>query len=387
MRIFTQLLICFVFSSYTNLGIYAAEPEVLELHVERITCMCMSRDDKWMASASDGKVAIIEFATRKEVAKVVYKKADDSTANVTAMSFSSNSETLLIGYTSFADFKGRSMPRGSIDLYDISDKKVKSTFHSDILSNPFGVISVSPNGEFFAVGAQLSPSKVGVRKKSDEIAESIPEGELLLWKQNKISSNSRFITKLGPVSTVSFSPDSKLFAYGCGDNSLTLENAERKVPFGEIVIWNILTDKMHDIIEWKNAAICSSAFSSKGLLAIGGGLPNINFLDTRRSASGHLTIWDPKDKKTVFEFTDGNYLVRALAFSSDGSLLVAGGGDTGLDKGELRLWDVNRKRQIADISADLNSVVTSVSFTRNEKYLIASVGAKVLIWKVSDLIK
>src|SRR5262249_51185891 len=123
-------------------------------------------------------------------------------------------------------------------------------------------------------------------------------------------------------------------------------------------------------LAWQGAGVSAVAFAPKGsLMAVGGGVPPLGV--PRRDPVGRLILWDYASKKEVAQLKGHRYLVVTAAFSPDGGLLATGGGDTNFkdDAVELKLWDVQAMRELADLSSALKPMVRSVAFSPDGKSL------------------
>jgi WD40 repeat protein len=77
-------------------------------------------------------------------------------------------------------------------------------------------------------------------------------------------------------------------------------------------------------------------------------------------------------------------VVSSVAFSADGKVLLAGGGDYGQGTGELRLWDVAGRRQLSDLSPAVGEVVTSVAVSPDGTKCFAAAGKQVIVIPIQD---
>ena len=94
----------------------------------------------------------------------------------------------------------------------------------------------------------------------------------------------------------------------------------------------------------------------------------------------HAKLWDPYTRNQIVTF-DHHDWVWAVAFSSDGKLLV-----TGDNSGQVNAWDIQRQQAITQFYADSDSVYT-VQFSPDDQ-LLAAAGyeGKVKLWTVPDWI-
>ena len=161
---------------------------------------------------------------------------------------------------------------------------------------------------------------------------------------------------LVPVSTLAFSPDGKTLAIGGYKELLLLDVVNVTVKrLGA----GVLSDAVHVL-----------AFHKGGqLLAVGEGLPG---------RSGAVRVFDVATGKLVLDFSEPKDVVYAIAFSSDGKLLAAGGMDP-----VVRVWDIDQKKLVATL-IEPRVQVLGIAFSHDGAHLAAG-GADntVHIWETA----
>ncbi|HYU30799.1 MAG TPA: hypothetical protein VEW48_01430 [Thermoanaerobaculia bacterium] len=131
------------------------------------------------------------------------------------------------------------------------------------------------------------------------------------------------------------------------------------------------------------------AFSPDGSLLVAGIRVDP---DIRPDDEGEIVVWSTHDGEPLAEFKVGQPVNR-VAFSPDGEYLVDGSGNDFVLGGSLRLWDVKTIRSDRERARPLEElitpeIVTSVAFSRDSARLAIGTGNKflhgsgtVLLWK------
>ena len=176
MKPMLALLIAVIFVPQSSM---AGDPETLSMHKDRVDSICISSDGNYLASASRSRVVIVDFKTRKEFAAIEARKVDDRNEPFHSVAFSPDSNELAIDHTAYITYQGMKHPCGAIDFYDLKSKKITETITTDILSNPLWALAYSPDGK-------RTPIKPALRDESLKIHVGVAEGDLFLWKREKL---------------------------------------------------------------------------------------------------------------------------------------------------------------------------------------------------------
>jgi WD40 repeat protein len=166
----------------------------------------------------------------------------------------------------------------------------------------------------------------------------------------------------GPVTSMAFSPNSKILASGGDDGSVILWDPQSRQQIGEPL-------RGHDVLA--DVGVSSVAFSPNGKVLASG------------SGDGNVILWDLQTRQQIGESLRGhNNWVKSVAFSPDGRMLTSGSSDN-----NVILWDPQTRQQIGeplrghDVLADVG--VSSVAFSPNGKVLASGSGDNVIIlWDV-----
>jgi WD40 repeat protein len=161
-----------------------------------------------------------------------------------------------------------------------------------------------------------------------------------------------------PLNCLAFSPDGKTLASGCwakvklwdvrsGKNTATLNVHGDCVAFSPdgkklatggwsaaVGLWDVAAGEKTAALRGHNGRIYSVAFSPDGkLLASGSGQADGR---TGLGISGELKLWDVASGKNIASLEGPTAMVRCVAFSPDGKMLVAGD-----EEGTAKLWDLD----------------------------------------------
>ena len=152
------------------------------------------------------------------------------------------------------------------------------------------------------------------------------------------------------VAALAFSPDNKTLASGSG-------TTEGFLPHGEITLWNPTNGMLIAELKGHRGLVDAIAFSPNGKFVAGGGY--------------RLILWDVAKRKKVRTMNPGG-LVHALAFSPDGKILVSA------CRGQpyAQVWDVETGREQRQLIAgkDNEQTVCSVDFSSDGTLLVMGGG-------------
>ncbi|MDE0634951.1 MAG: lamin tail domain-containing protein [Candidatus Poribacteria bacterium] len=310
---------------------------------------------------------------------------------------------------------------GGIGLLDFDASLVDFTSLSDATVHNISIKAVDTDGNvgtaYFQL-AEMSPLFItDLGGRHTDVVRSLafsPDGQILasgsfdntvkLWN---IAAGTNIATfkHTRPVNTVRFSSDGQTLASGGDDGIHLWDMTTRKIittldhevtyysvsfsPDGQTLaaassrwsdlqLWDLTTERSIDMqIHEGNRPDYprSVSFSSDGQTLASG------------SWYGEVKLWDVAAKRNIATLDTGAgkdsiyaYPVHSMSFSPDGQTLATGGSADG--SGEVKLWDVAAKRNIATLKTDWE--VLSVSFSPDGQTLATAEGsALVKLWDIA----
>jgi WD40 repeat protein len=173
---------------------------------------------------------------------------------------------------------------------------------------------------------------------------------------------------LGVVCIWDFKTGAKLreFKHGAGVNSVAVSSDGQYLLTGSddkvVRIWSVEKDRQERALESHAATVGCVVFSPDGRRALSASFSPLGDTDNT------IRIWDAQSGKELDKLEvggEGAHAMTAAAFSPDGRRAL-----TGHANGEVRLWDLDAKRKLANFN-NHKHLVQSVAFTPDGKYALS----------------
>jgi len=241
-------------------------------------------------------------------------------------------------------------------------------------------VAASPDGRHFAVGTY--------------------EGPVHYWDLSRETAPVYTLTyHLGPIYSVSFSPDGSKVVSASGDGTAGLRDWSvspvRQQLFrghetavvsaslllndtklitgsldGSVRVWDARTGLQERTFKLSQFGVIQLAVSRQGdLLAAAGG-------DYRFGHS--IPIWDTASGRRILDLSGHTNTIHAVAFSPDGNRALSGSADT-----TARIWDLQTGETQRLIQGHTNSVTTVGFWPDGNRFFTGSLDRRLMIWDES----
>ena len=177
-------------------------------------------------------------------------------------------------------------------------------------------------------------------------------------KQKKLAPP--IITRSSWIHAVAYSPDGRSLIT-CSSDSTDFGYGSGEVAIWDTSNWTRRTLHKDPVLTYR-----SVAFSSDGSrFVVGGGHC------TTHSEDGEVSVWDAATNQRIWFKKAHFYVVESVSFSPDGSTFVSGGMD-----GLLMVWDAKNGERLSQVDYSLGSGrVLSTDFSSDGRYLAVGLGS------------
>jgi WD40 repeat protein/tetratricopeptide (TPR) repeat protein/tRNA A-37 threonylcarbamoyl transferase component Bud32 len=358
------------------------------LDVDPVFRIAFSPDGRWIADGSlRGRVRLWEISSGRLLRELQHHDGSHDKALISSRgAILTNNGIMALAFRPDGKMLMAAGKGGMIRLWDPATGKRLTD-----LNNPGDVnwAVFSPNGESLLVGCVLNNPK------------GVPIGGVaVLWDTTTGKPRYNPLRQVGPVSSIAFSPDGRLFATGCyytmGDRSV-----------GEAQLWDTGTGKqIGDPSRFQHMVVVVAfnpdgrhwlAADSEGTVRLfdreiglrfegrfaGAGVSGSASRTMDRDGAKIVTAAFSPDGQTFVTVGDGiqawhiagmaigetlklhRSTVHRVAFSSDGRTLVTSGRD-----GTTRLWEAPTSRAPSGRSFNFGTTVSQLVFSRDGRRLL-----------------
>ena len=215
---------------------------------------------------------------------------------------------------------------GTARIWDVNaGQEVSRRSHDDEV----GIVAVHPSGKWVASGSD--------------------DGAIQIWETSTGDLVSQFMHD-SAVHDLAFSPDGMQLVSGSSD--------------GTARVWNVFTGEELSRMVY-NSFVATVAFSPDGKWVASGGCDEFDVEWACRSGSAR--VWEAKTGRELSR-VDYGYYVLAIAFSPDGSWVVAGVAPWG---NNLQIWEASTGKVVSTMSSFHKSGVWTVAFSPDGNWVAA----------------
>ena len=198
-----------------------------------------------------------------------------------------------------------------------------------------------------------------------------------------VADNTRALPGIAKKKTVNnpiaaFSPDGKILAVAYSDSSREYRGVHDWThPIHEVLIWNADSQKKVKIIAGNSGEIGDLDFTTDGKLLICGGGDKDQFM------GGEITVWDTGSWKLTATIQVGEN-IRCVAVSPDSRLLAAGTSIHSQGLRKVTLIDLAEQKIIRQFAKQIDGGIDSLAFSPDGKLLALGACRTVSLWHVQS---
>jgi WD40 repeat protein len=190
-------------------------------------------------------------------------------------------------------------------------------------------------------------TSVAFSPDSKIIASGSNDSTIRLWDTNTGGLIRTFAGQKNLITSVAFSPNGSVLAAGVA----WLEGNETR---GEIRLWDVKQGKLMRILVGHEGAVLSVAFSPFGKII------------ASSSADKTVKIWNIETGQLLNTFTGHQGNVTSVAFSNNGKFIASGSLDNA-----IRVWDIGTGKLLTTLSKRYFTPVTSLTFSPDDRMIVS----------------
>lgn len=327
----------------------SSSPEPIELRTLRghngdVTCLAFSPDGTTLATgSSDCSIKLRDVETGNERATL-----RGFPASIRALAYSQDGKTLAAGTSYLGGATDNRIDPGVVEIWDASGQQSVARFDAPGSMSAVTVVAFSPDGKQLAmVYHQMLP----VPQKWQVRVLTADRGKLVAIVEERKHEDR--------IESVLWSPDGK-----------TLISASQNT----MRFWDTTTWQEANVVKSPQHSLTCMAITRDGKTVAAGGGWNLQ-----------LSLFDAETRQHIASWGEAKRWASAVAFSSDGQILASA------ERGQICLWDVQRRRTLGTFQAHSNSAalgINALAFAPRGYLLASASGDKtVKLWDTNEFLK